>query len=898
MSKSPQPPSAADGSQATQQYQAYVVSHTHWDREWYRTFQVFRMRLVQLVDELLDLLERDPEYRYFYWDGQTVVISDYLEVRPENADRLRRAFASGRLYTGPWFVQQDGFLVSGEAIIRNLLRGRSDCRAWGTGAQVGYAPDAFGHTSQMPQILNGFGIDNAVLFRGVTTDQVDAEFMWRAPDGSEVLCIKMPDNNAYSNFFYCFRNTLADTDRGAPLDPEQVAREARELLDDCIRERPTTPNLLWMDGVDHVFAQPRTPEIIRIVNSRLGDEVHAFHSTLPAFIHAVKEANPPLKTVVGELRMSNRAWKLQALLTHTASSRMHLKQLNHACETLLEKWVEPWCAVGWMLGREYPAGLISEAWRQLLLNQPHDSICGCSVDAVHRDMLPRYEQCQQIGERLAAQAMQWIADQVDTRRQAPSSALGAVVVFNPLAWDRDGEEVEVLVELPQAQGVEHLAILDDHGNPAPAQVERLTDYFRLTQAPHDIPVGEGLTRWRVRFLGGAPSLGYRTYFVASAPEREADGLTADASTIENEALRVEATANGTVSILHKATGRVLRGAFAFEDGGDVGDGYNYRPPQQDRILYSWECAAVHIEAGRSRTRAELRIKLTFPVPARRTPDGRSKDTEDLEILVVLGLTPASCRLDARIEVQNRARDHRLRVLFPSGCAKASFYQVEQAFDVVVRPVAVPECSDWKEPLPKTGPQKTFANVEDASGGLCVINCGLPEVEVMDNEERSVAVTLLRCTGQGVGAPEEQEDGQMLGRHVFHLAILPHSSGWEHEKVWRTAHAFNAPMRGVFTGIHEGKLDAERSFLQCGADDLVVTAVKRSEDGAAIVVRAVNYGSGLVQGVFRTSLPFRRAWVARLDETLLGRLDVHSGEMHTEVPAKRIVTLMLEAPGSQ
>ncbi len=850
------------------------------------------MRLVAMMDQLLDLLDRDPEYRFFYWDGQTVVISDYLEVRPENAARLRRAFASGRLYTGPWFVQQDEFLVSGEAMIRNLLKGRSDCQAWGTGASVGYAPDAFGHISQLPQILMGFGIDNAVLFRGITTDQVDAEFLWRAPDGSEVLCIKMPDNNAYSNFFYRFRDTLADTDRDVPLDADRVAAEARELLDDCIRERPTTTNLLWMDGVDHIFAQPRTPEIIRVVNDRLGNEVRAIHGTLPQYIQAVKAAKPALRTYCGELRMSNRAWKLQALLTHTASSRMHLKQRNHACETLLERWVEPWCAVAWMLGREYPAGLIGEAWRQLLLNQPHDSICGCSVDAVHRDMLPRYEQCWQIGNTLAEDALNWISAQVNTQHRAPASAVGALVVFNPLGWDRDGEEVEGVVELPATLGVEDLIVLDGDGARVASSAERLKDYHKLSQAPHDIPVGVSMRRWRVRFLGGAPSMGYRTYYLARGTEPSAVDCTAGVNFIENAVLRVEAHANGTVTITHKVTGRVYEGAFAFEDGGDVGDGYNYVPPKDDRVFLSSDCASATIAARLTATCAELEISFQFPVPAERAGDTRSEELQALDIRVVLRLAPAALRLDALVEVTNTARDHRLRVLFPSGCSAASSYVVEQPFDVVTRSVAVPDCSGWKEPLPRTGPQKSFADVADASGGLCVMNRGLPEVEVIDDDRRTVAVTLLRCTGNGVGAPEEQAEGQMLGKHAFHLALFPHLQSWDGDRVWRQAHCFNVPLRCRQTSVHEGRLGPEGSFLQMDTEDLVMTAVKRSEDGGSLVVRAVNYGSEAVRSVYRTSLPVRDAASARLDETVIGRLECSAGTIPVVVPPRHIETVLL------
>src|SRR5437763_136072 len=128
----------------------HVVSHTHWDREWYLTREQFRLRLVALVDRLLDLLDNEPAYKYFHLDGQTIVLEDYLEIRPEQHARLRRAIASGRILIGPWYVMPDEFLVSGESIVRNLARGHRIAREFASPMPVGYLPDVFGHVAQMP----------------------------------------------------------------------------------------------------------------------------------------------------------------------------------------------------------------------------------------------------------------------------------------------------------------------------------------------------------------------------------------------------------------------------------------------------------------------------------------------------------------------------------------------------------------------------------------------------------------------------------------------------------------------------------------------------------------------------------------------------------------------------
>ena len=145
------------------QYEIHLISHTHWDREWYRTFQQFRMKLVELVDSLLEILETDPDFKHFNFDGQTIVLEDYLEIKPQNEERLKKQIQDGRIAVGPWYILFDEFLVSVEATVRNLILGHRIAKEFRKMMNVDYIPDPFGHISQMPQILRGFGIDNIIL---------------------------------------------------------------------------------------------------------------------------------------------------------------------------------------------------------------------------------------------------------------------------------------------------------------------------------------------------------------------------------------------------------------------------------------------------------------------------------------------------------------------------------------------------------------------------------------------------------------------------------------------------------------------------------------------------------------------------------------------------------------
>ena len=205
----------------------HVISHTHWDREWYLTFEQYRTRLVDLVDGVLDRMERDPRFTFFHLDGQSIVIEDYLEIRPERERELRKRVEEGRLLVGPWFVMPDMFLVSGESLVRNLTRGIRTAEKFGRTMRVGYIPDPFGHISQMPQLLTGMGLDGAILWRGF--GGLKAEYLWRSPDGSEVVLSHLPPDG------YCNGLRL-------PLVTGEEFREETQHVLDYERQRSASRN--------------------------------------------------------------------------------------------------------------------------------------------------------------------------------------------------------------------------------------------------------------------------------------------------------------------------------------------------------------------------------------------------------------------------------------------------------------------------------------------------------------------------------------------------------------------------------------------------------------------------------------------------------------------------------
>jgi len=795
-------------------YQAFVVSHTHWDREWYQPFQEFRIRLVVMVDKLLDILASDPRYRHFMLDGQSIVVEDYLQIRPEREPDMREQVQQGRLLIGPWYVLPDEFLVSPEALIRNLMLGQQVCRRFGdpssplrTGPMsVGYIPDSFGHISQLPQILAGFGIHDAAIWRGVP--DLPTEFLWQSPDGTTVLNLYIRDG--YGNLAW------------TPHHPHGFAQIVRQAVDSLV-PHATTEAVLLLNGMDHVEPSPDLPALMAAAKERLPD-VTLVHGTLPQYVAAVRAANPSLQTVQGEFRCSQRSNIIPGVL----SARVWIKQRNRACETLLEGWAEPFEAANQRVGEAANHALVRHAWSLLLQNHPHDSICGCSVDQVHQEMRSRFDQVEQIGEEVTRRSLASLVGHIATRNlklDDSQEALPAgdlvqpapyvpIVVFNPTAgprtdlvqvqvqipptwpgyelvdeegqpllWQQLGEEKldfsllginyeDMLMRLMQehpgrvgGQGIVRLTYhegkagpvvkgtLSAHGQPSLAQVDAaLAEVRRRLRAAGKLPRLDVRLAPQVALAFVArdvPGHGYRTYFLQAAPGRPArEGV--EALSIENEFYHVEANPlDGSITLRDKTSGLVYRRLNRFVDEGDRGDVYNHCPVEQDEVVDEPSRPPVVRLLERGPARQTLEIALRYRLPARLTASRRARLSRrvTLPITTRVSLAAGVRRVDFETTVNNTASDHRLRVCFPTPI-KTGGFRTETPFDVVERPLDLPtDTTGWSEQPAPTHPQRTFSDVSDGQAGLTLINRGLPEVEARrEPDGTTLLLTLLRCVG--------------------------------------------------------------------------------------------------------------------------------------------------------
>ena len=446
-------------------YTLHSISHVRWQRETGSSSQA-ALQLTMLLDNVLALMDSDARYRAFLLDGQTILIEDYLALRPERFETIERLVQSGQLALGPWYVQPDFLIASAESHIRNLLLGTRTARVFGASLAIGYMPGGSGHIGQMPQILRGFQIDSAVIVRGLGDDP--AELTWEAPDGSRVLAAYLRESD----------DALAHLPIHLPDAITAIGRVRERLAPHTASGHlPIFSAASGLDPIRHL------PDALAAANSALIDSV--FHSTLTAYMDAMRAdvAGRELPIVRGELRRPER----YALSTGGLSARLWIKQRNHAAETLLTRWVEPFTA--WaeaidaqpqrMARLRQPQIAIERAWRRLLENQTPETLGGFVSDALCAEISTRFDQVMQIGEALAHSALQALADSIDTTSLTADGA--TLVIFNPSSQPRtDG--VDSWLDLP-GQFEDGADLIDTRGKVIPYTIdepERAPDLAHLT----------------------------------------------------------------------------------------------------------------------------------------------------------------------------------------------------------------------------------------------------------------------------------------------------------------------------------------------------------------------------------------------------------------------------------
>jgi alpha-mannosidase/mannosylglycerate hydrolase len=774
-------------------------------------------------------------------------------------------------------------------MIRNLQMGFATSRAWGVEPmKSGYLVDMFGHNSQMPQVLQGFGMDSAVAFRGVSGTESSAEFVWEGADGSSVIFYRLPDRTAYSNFFYDVRLAQLSEDR---FDVDRGCADFLTLIE-SEKARSNTGVLLIMDGVDHLEILPELPELMDRVRTAL-PEARIIHGRLEDYHRENLRHKHRLPVHGGELRVPRREPSaLGDLLANVLSSRIHLKQRNVLAQATLERLAEPWAVCAESAGQKTIARYFDLAWQYLIQNHPHDSICGCSIDQVHTDMLYRFDQSLQISARLAGESV----DAIHAAVKPPSDGEYLVSVFNPSPFPRRGVVVDV--EFPEHFADAFAMTLRD-GTPVPYQRVSAQKSLKLLRPFRNMPSGSIRATHSVFADVTVPALGYTTLVyrhVAPGSGPEAEGsIMKEPTVLENDLIRLAFQSDGTVVLTELASGEEYSGLHAFEDRGDAGDGWKYIRPANDRVVAGMSGVSIAVTANGPLTATAV-VSGVVTVPAGLTSDqtGRSQVTVSLRISSTFTIRRGSRRVDVRTVIENNARDHVLKVLFPARVVSRESF-ADSMFDVVRRDIRLPSNDGFAEPWQENRPLWSFVGISDPHRGLAVCSKGLHEGGVREDGNQSVFLTILRCYGKTVFTLGE-EGGQMQGRQTVEYAFMPVHDG-ELPAVLAENDLFQIPVMcchslDVFKNRYAGTLDDTWSFLSISDQRVVLSSLRRNPRGD-LVLRVFNPTPDAVAADVAFGFPVSRVTATDLDEATTGTvLELAKGRIRLRLRPKAIQTLRL------
>jgi len=857
----------------------YILSHTHWDREWYLRKETFLMMLVDLVDRMIHILTNDEEFTLFMLDGQTIVLEDYLSVRPGREAILKDLIAKGKILIGPWYVLPDEYLISGEGHIRNYLVGDQICTKMGAKMNVGYLPDSFGHPSQMPQILKGLGLEQIVFWRGLSDEITQTELVWEGLDGSEILGINMP-------YGYGMGACL-------PEDEDAFVQRMQSIID-RLEPMTQTDSLLVMQGTDHVAPMPLLPELLAKARKRL--PAYSFkHASLQQYLDSLP-TDMELQRAQGELRSGYRAY----LLGGTISTRMYLKQENFYRERDLITYAEPLQVLASVLsGEEYQQDIINYAFKLYLKNMPHDSICGCSIDEVHDEMMLRYMDLASVTDHLIERSVRAIASSLSPVTEEKD---GNVMVFNPQSQPLEHEMVttELVYEKKLIRKVNYATSVLEENYPVlekqdPSGITCITSAGTILKgricAIHTDGQAMDLSletqpemylekRIEVEFpIDSIPALGFSMvgyrweYGAVELPK------PASSTSIENASLLLSLDLQESQLII---TDKSTRQSYTltFVDTGDAGDVYTYSAPKFDKPV-SWKIVDSHTEVTPIASLITVEGYLDLPVGVTQDRLHRSETTTRCPLVVKTVLHNDSHTLEFSVDFENLALDHRLRMELTTG-EPYTFSYAESLFGVDVRNLHTfddTSYEDWVE-LPSTNSHKTFVALRGEKGAVCVANRGLPGFETHENDDgnTTVALTLLRCVGwlsrydllsrKGNGAWTIETPGaQCLGAHTFDFALIIQRGAFDLAALAIASHAFAYPLRGWQIEDSELTLDEAKIYSLCTVSSpaITISALKKAEDGDGLIMRLYNTTEEIVNNTLSFSSPLSFASLTDLKE---------------------------------
>lgn len=810
----------------------HLIQHTHWDREWYFTENDSQVLLYYFMADLLNRLEADESLGPFILDGQTVVLEDYFQFAPENRKRLQTLVKSGRLLIGPWYTQTDFLVVGAESITRNLLLGQADCDELGPRMAVGYVPDSFGQSAQLPMFLKQFSIDCAVVWRGWSEyDTPYTEFRWRSQDGSTVTTAVLPQGYGFAKWL--------------PVDSNKAWPRLTTLLQKQ-GAFSRSSQMLLPNGNDQSPFEYGVPDMLDDLNSQQ-TEYRFERSDFTRYFKSLGDT--ALETFEGELLSP----KYMRVHRGIFSTRMDIKQANAQLEDFISRRLEPLLSVNWMLGLPYPQRAVENIWREAMKSHAHDSIGGCNSDRVNAIVKARLLAGQEKAHQLYELNMQMLANGINAQQEGKK-----IIIFNALPVERKG-----LVALTLNLPADIFRIVDEQGQPCRWQIlqQRTQDMSVIVQELSNSPEPVFYRQCDILLeVSAVPACGYITLYLQ---EEETAGFTTSLSALsalENQWLRLTLEGQQVV-LLDKRSGKQWDNLIQLVDGGDAGDTYNYSPPEDD-----WRIEGTLGRAQWQQGVLADTLTLDWSIVAPRTLEDRNNRlcNAQLDVSMTITLTHQSPVLDIKVSVNNTLEDHRLQIEIPVEIL-ADIHFADQPFGLIQRDnspstLKVWQQEQWNEAPASLWPMQSLVMMHDGQQGISVVTDGLREYEILAERPSTIAITLLRsvgwlgragmpwrpgrASGMALPSPESQIPGEFNAR----LALIPLHAG-ENADFWQCVEQWRTPIAGWLdsgwarfkTNPHQFQFSSSYSLL-CWDTPLHFSTLKKAQGEEALILRGWNPGS--------------------------------------------------------
>lgn len=842
----------------------HVIPHSHWDREWYFTTSRSKVYLMKDLGDVLNTLENNPEFKYFMVDAQGSLLDDYIKWRPQDKERISKLVNDGRLVIGPWYTQTDQLVISGESIVRNMYYGMKRCESFGKYMNVGYVPDSFGQSGNMPQIYRQFGIEDTLFWRGVSDDMVKhTDYNWRGDDGSVVFTTQIP-------FGYYIGGNI----------PEEPEENEEFWQKECLEKaggRSATRHIYFPNGFDQAPVRTNLPQLVKERNEKDPENEYVI-SCIEDYIKDVKSENPELEEVQGELVIA----KHMRIHKSIFSSRSDLKVMNTQIQNYVTNVMEPLLTISYNLGNEYPHEAVAEIWKLLFENAAHDSIGSCISDTANEDVYVRYKQARDIAVNLVELHSRLIATNVKNDADMTFTAI------NTLPQKRK-DTVIVKTYVPGGK----FAIIDEKGNDVDYTIIKsrdLTDYV-LSQTIMLDPSRKFYVPDQVLEVTMAikandvPALGYVQYSIDT--QKDSHKETADKKVLENKYYTIEVEENGSLTIVDKANNVTYKNQGILVENGDDGDSFNYSPPRKDMEVFSNESkCTVKISGSDIYDQAEIHFDMVVPADLDERAEGKVSVTMLVDMTVAL--RKDSKVIDFNVKVDNKGLSHRLCVLFDSQIVSA-FNYADQQFGLIKRPnyyekemklymesmnnktekkAGIQELanwandqSTWQEPPISIEPTQSYVSLTDGKTGIAVIPQGVREYEVLDDSK--IRLTLFRTYGfmgkenliyrPGRASGEriiETPAAQLLKEMEFNFGFTSYAGDINDSDIDTLAKQYNTNLevytyaeflngRLIFSQREIEGQNAKIHSLFETEGNLVVSAVKKAEEDDGYIIRLYN-----------------------------------------------------------